>query len=394
MIPHPLGSRSRAEVHAIAIPCAEEIARLACTASNEDAAQRTASNAKLTVPRARRVEAPRGLEAVNAYCQERKWSDGLPLIPPTEERVERMLRNTSRSRDEKIGVIAPSFGVATIERIAINAVLAGCVPDHLPVLIAAVQAVTAPEFNLQSIQTSTHPAAVWMILNGPVAARLGVNATFNCLGQGYSANATLGRALRLIMQNIGGAFPGDMDRSTHGQPGKYSFCCAENEAASPWPPLHVERGFSAEQSTVTVVGAAGTLNLNPHPKDADEMVRAIGSSMAYGTSNDYRLVGAPWIILGPESADFFREDKWTKEKLKRGLWEASKMQGREMTLMDLERTRQGRASELGEIDADTWLPVSARPEEIGILVAGGPGSHHCVYVPSFGDTRAVTREIL
>src|SRR3990167_5362018 len=167
-----------------------------------------------------------------------------------------MLRTTRLAPETVIATIAPGFGAATIERIAINAVLAGCDPEYLPVLIAAAEAVAAPEFNLQGIQSTTNPGAVWLIINGPIARRLGVNSGNNCLGQGNWANATLGRALRLILQNIGGALPGEMDRATQGQPGKYTFCCTENEERNPWEPLHVERGFARERSAVTVVGVS------------------------------------------------------------------------------------------------------------------------------------------
>ena len=139
--------------------------------------------------------------------------------------------------------------------------MAGCRPAYLPVLIAAVEAVADQRLNIQGIQATTNSAAPWIIVNGPLAAMLGINAGLNCLGQGHRANATLGRALRLILQNIGGALPGEMDRATHGQPGKYTFCCAENEAANPWTPLHVERGFAAGDSVVTVVGIAGSVEV-------------------------------------------------------------------------------------------------------------------------------------
>ena len=141
-------------------------------------------------------------------------------------------------RSEVVARVAPGFGEASVERIAINAVMAGCRPEYLPVLIAAVEAVAEQPFNIQGIQATTNSAAPWIIVNGPLAKTLNINSGLNCLGQGARANATLGRALRLILQNIGGALPGDMDRSTQGQPGKYSFCCAENEAESPWEPLH------------------------------------------------------------------------------------------------------------------------------------------------------------
>ena len=232
-------------------------------------------------------EAPDDIDAINALYRDRRWSDGLPVVPPTVERVERLLRHTPRAADEVVARIAPGYGAATVERIAINAVLAGCAPESLPVVIAAVEAIAAPEFNLQGIQATTNPVAAWVIVNGPAATRHGVNATYNCLGQGTWANATIGRALRLCLQNIGGALPGEMDRATQGQPGKYTFCCAENEAANPWEPLHVERGFPQARSTVTVVGAEGTMNMNTHCQDGSELLRVIAETMVHPPSNEY-----------------------------------------------------------------------------------------------------------
>jgi hypothetical protein len=340
----------------------------------------------------RLFEAPDDLDEINRMFHERRWSDGLPIVPPTRERVERMLAGTKRKPEELIAVVAPGFGEATVERIAINAVLAGCRADHMPVLIAAVQAMTDKKFNLQGIQATTNPVAVFLVVNGPIATRLEVNGGFNCLGQGSWTNATLGRALRLVLQNIGGALPGEMDRATQGQPGKYSFCCAENEAATPWMPLHVERGCPVGSSAVTVIGAAGTVNMNTHAKDAADIVRVIADTMAFGPSNDYWVGGEPWIVLAPEHAEILKRDGLEKDELRRQLWEQSKMQASRMALKDFERTAFSRREELGVIGQDTMLPISPRPEEIGLVVAGGVGTHS-VYIPSFGDTRAVTRVI-
>ncbi|MBI3068403.1 MAG: hypothetical protein HYY79_05890 [Betaproteobacteria bacterium] len=337
------------------------------------------------------IEAPDDFDAVNELYRERRWGDGLPVVPPTVERVERMLRHTLRAREEIVATVAPGFGAATVERIAINAVLAGCPPGCLPLLIAATEAITASQFNLQGIQATTNPAAVWLIVNGPIARRLAFNSGINCLGQGAWANATLGRALRLILQNVGGALPGEMDRATQGQPGKYSFCCAENEAENPWEPLHVERGFPPQASTVTVVGASGTLNMNTHAKDAGDLLRVIADSMAHAPSNDYWIGGEPWIVLSPEHAQILKRDGLSKTEVKRRLWEDSKMAARRMAAKDFMRTQNARRAELGEIGPETLLPISTRSEEIGIIVAGGPGTHS-VYVPSFGNTRSVTRE--
>jgi len=337
-------------------------------------------------------EAPDDLEEINRIYRERRWSDGLPIVPPTQERVARMLGATRRARDEVIAAVAPGYGMATVERIAINAVLAGCDPGYLPLLIAATAAAAAPEFNLQGIQSTTNPVAVWLIVNGPIAQRLNVNSTFNCLGQGAWANATIGRALRLILQNVGGALPGEMDRATHGQPGKYSFCCAENEAGNPWEPLHVERGFARECSTVTVVGAEGTMNMNSHAKDAVELARVIAETMIHPPSNEYTHGGEPWLVLGPEHAEIFSRAGWSKAEVRQRLWEQSKMKAGRMSARDLMRAVDSRTAELGTIGPETLLPISARPEDIGIVVAGGPGTHS-IYIPSFGNTRAVTREV-
>jgi hypothetical protein len=262
----------------------------------------------------------------------------------------------------------------------------------LPVLIAATEAVVEPQFNLQGIQATTNPVAVWIIVNGPAAQKLGVNAAFNCLGQGAWANATIGRALRLVLQNIGGALPGEMDRATQGQPGKFTFCCAENEAANPWEPLHVERGYGRGASTVTVVGAEGTMNMNTHTKDAGELLRAFAETMMHPPSNDYCHGGEPWLALGPEHAEILSRAGLSKAEVKRRLWEGSKMPAGRMTGKDLLRVQDSRGAELGKIGPDTLLPVSHRPEDIHIIVAGGPGTHS-TYIPSFGNTQAVTREI-
>lgn len=337
-------------------------------------------------------EALDDLEAINKLYRERRWSDGLPIVPPTSERVERMLHQTSRERYEIIARIAPAYGAATVERIAINAVLAGCDPDYLPVLIAATEAIADPQFNLQGIQTTTNPVAVWLVLNGPIVEHLGVNATLNCLGQGTWANATIGRALRLILQNIGGALPGEMDRATHGQPAKYTFCCAENEAENPWEPLHVERGFAPHQSTVTVVGTEGTMNMNTHAKEAAELARVIAETMMHPSSNEYVHGGEPWLLLSPEHAEVFQRSGLSKADVKRALWERSRMPASCLSAKELERARASRTAELGDLTPTTLLPIAPRPEDIQILVAGGPGTHS-VYIPCFGNTRAVTREI-
>ena len=347
----------------------------------------------MNAPEAKRAstfEAADDFEAINRLYRERRWSDGLPIVPPTLERVDRMLGHTRRGRDECVARVAPGYGDATVERIAVNAVMAGCDPEYLPLLIAATEAIADPEFNLQGIQATTNPVAVWVIVNGPLAKTLDVNAGFNCMGQGTWANATIGRALRLILQNIGGALPGEMDRATQGQPGKFTFCCAEDEDASPWEPLHVERGFSREQSTVTVVGAEGTMNMNTHSKEAMELARVMADTMAHAPSNEYVHGGEPWLVIGPEHAEVFRRGGMSKAEVKRQLWEQSKMQASRLAKKELERACDSRNVEFGQVTPETILPISHGPENVMLIVAGGAGTHS-VYVPCFGNSRAVTR---
>jgi hypothetical protein len=342
------------------------------------------------IPPALLFDAPDDLEAINALYRERRWSDGLPIVPPTPERVDRMLGNVAGRRDDVVAVLAPAFHAATIERIAINAVMAGCTPALMPALVAAVEAMAAAPFNLQALQATTNPVAVWVIVNGPRGTELGFNASTNCLGEGEAANATLGRAIRLILRNVGGALPGDLDRTTHGQPGRYTFCSAENEAASPWQPLHVERGFAPGSSTVTVVGAEGTLNMNSHSKDPDELLRVFAETLVHPPSNEYTHGGEPWLIIGPEHAEVLHRGGFSKADVKARLWELSRMRGDRMARRDFERAVQSRRKELGEVTADTLLPIAPSPDDIGIVVAGGAGTHS-VYVPCFGNSRAVTR---
>lgn len=338
-------------------------------------------------------EALDDLDAINKLYRERRWSDGLPIVPPTQERVTRMLAGTKRNAGDAVAVLPPGFGEATVERIAINAVMAGCEPAYLPVLIAATDAVAQAQFNIQGIEATTNPVAVWLVLNGPIVNQLDVNATFNCLGQGSWANATMGRAMRLILQNIGGALPGDMDRATQGQPAKYTFCCGENEAQSPWEPLHVERGFAREASTVTVVGAEGTLNMNTHSKDAAEMLRVFAECMVHPASNEYCHGGEPWLVIAPEHADILKAGGLSKRDVKQRLWELSKMPASHLSVKEILRAQASRTDEYGEIKPDTLLAISRKAEDIWFIVAGGPGTH-TTYVPCFGNSRAVTREVL
>ena len=189
------------------------------------------------------LEVPDDLDEFNAYALEQQWSDGLPLIPPTEQRVARMLAGYDDAYDAVVAQLPVENADCTVEKIAINAVMAGCNPTYMPVLIAVVQAVADPAFNLTGIQGTTNPVSPLIIVNGPIRHQLGINFTYGCFGPGWQANATIGRALRLLLINVGGGIPGVRDMAVMGQPGKYTMCVGENEEDSPWEPLHVTRGL-------------------------------------------------------------------------------------------------------------------------------------------------------
>jgi hypothetical protein len=390
VIPHPFGLRTREQVRAIAETCVNDIARIAV---DPKAGALPGGKSSSTPARAARVEVPEDADEFDQFCIARRWSDGLPLRPPTLDKVERMIAASGRAADDVVAIVQPSFGAATVEGIAINAVMAGCRPEYLRTLIAAVEAFTDRRFNLQGIQATTNPATAMIIVNGPVAREIGVNGHLNCLGQGAWANATLGRALRLIMQNIGGTLPGEMDRATQGQPGKYTFCCAENEADSPWEPLHVERGFDKNDSTVTIVGAAGTVNFNSHAKDAADLLKVFADSICFPTNNDYYFGGEPWLLIGPEHAEILAREGLSKRDVKLKLWEMSKLPVERLAAKDRMRLQHTRGAELGQFNAHTKIPISIKPEEVSIICAGGPGTHS-VHVPTFGHTRSVTKKII
>ena len=387
VIQHPFGVRTRDEIRALAAECVGTISSLvtepqATESGSADAAEESPGDVRIRDD----------LGEINRLFRERQWSDGLPIVPPTAARVESMLAGLRLPPTHVVARLAPGFGVATVERIAVNAVLAGCDPQAMPVLLAAVEAITAEEFNLQGIQTTTNPVAIFLLINGPVAKQLDINGKFNCLGDGSWANLTIGRALRLVLRNVGGALPGDMDRATQGQPAKLALCCAENEEDSPWPPLHLERGFAKGQSTVTAISVEGTMNMNTHTKNALDLARVTAETMIHPPSNEYCNGGEPLMIFGPEHAQIFHKAGMNKDDVRKLLWKFSMMPASRMSDREMLRVSGQRREELGEISANTLLPISRRPEDILIAVCGGPGTHS-IYVPGFGNSRAVTREI-
>lgn len=322
------------------------------------------------------------------------WGDGLPVVPPTADRVDRMLGAHGFDPREVLCALPPLFAEVTWRDVAINAVLAGCRPDCLPVVGAAVEALAAPEFNLIGIATTTGSAATLVIVNGPIAARIGMNATANALGPGNRANATVGRAVRLVLQNVGGAKPGEIDMATLGQPAKLGFCLAEHEAGSPWPPLHVERGFSAADSVVTVVGTAGIVEVvDSVSRGAADLAQTFAQSMLIaGTLGGGAMLGGgePLIVLPPELAALLAQDGHDKLTFKRAVWERA--------VFPLDRLSSAVRAHLlerrrvaGDPAVEGPLRIAERPEDVMIVIAGGVGIK-AAYIPTWGgSTRAVSR---
>ena len=325
------------------------------------------------------------------------WTDGLPIVPPTEERVAAMLAGVGRDPQQSIGALPPSYGEATIEKIAVNAVMAGCLPEYLPVVVTALEAMLVPEFNLYGVQTTTGGRAPLVLVNGPYAQRIGMNGGGMAFGSGNRANATIGRAVRLALVNIGGATPGTVDKSTFGHPGKYTYCFCENEAESPWEPLHVERGFKKDQSAVTVLDAESPHFFSYTGPDPESLLYMLSDTLGGLGNTLIRFMTNELIIaFSPEHARVFAGKGWSKAAIKRRLFETARRPYKELLRAGVAAVvRRG-----GEDAAPEWLnagdperlvPIVKRPEDIMVIVAGGAGVHSAYILPWM--TPSVTREI-
>lgn len=338
---------------------------------------------------------PAGFDDAQRVLLEAGVTDGLPVVPPTRERVQRMLDANARDADAAVAVLPPLYGTATWRDIAMNAVMAGCSDDCLPVIAAAIAALADDAFNLLGIATTTGSATPLVIVGGPVVGRIGMNSGSNALGPGNRANATIGRAVHLAIQNIGGARPGEVDMSTLGQPAKFTFCCAENQAESPWPALHAQRGHPADASVVTVAGAAGIIEIVD-----SESTGAADLAMTYGASTliagslgggGFLGGGEPLFVMPPEHARLFHDEGWTLARVKAAIHAHAALPMEKLSSAVREKLALRR-----EMDGAANEPVvraAAKPEDIMIVVAGGVGRKGA-YVPTWGGTtRAVSRVV-
>lgn len=322
------------------------------------------------------ADADAALEALHA----RGCTDGLPVVVPTPERVARLVLASGLDADIELGEMGPAYGVATVEKVAVAAVMAGCLPDHVPVVLAAVRAVCDPAFDLTEMQCTTHCIAPLVVVNGPARADCGdIASGFGCMGPGHRANAAIGRALRLAMINIGGARPGESDMALHGSPAKFTLCFAEDEDASPFPPLHTTFGYAASDSAVTVLGVEG-----PHstffngdvddPASAEALLDTVAAVIANRGSNNSHLGGmaAVAVVFNPEHAEVLRRAGWDRARTQLALAERA-VTPRE-TLLRLNRKML--------VGTEVDIPAVRDPDKILLMVAGGPGLY-TVVMPSW-----------
>ncbi len=325
---------------------------------------------------------------------DRGWTDGLPVVPPTERRVLAMLAGTTRAPDEIVATVPPDLVPCTVEKVAINAVLAGCRPEYLPVVLAAVEATCTDQFNIHGVLATTMGVAPVLVVNGPIRRALGMNPGINVLGQGNRANATIGRAVQLVIRNVGGGRPGEVDRATYGNPGKVGLCFPEDEEGSPWEPLSADFGFARGTNTVTVFAGEGPRTVvDQISREPDSLARSLAAGLRAVHHPKLLLAFGTMLVIGPEHARVFREAGWSKDDLKRRLHELLQIPAAEVM-----RGQDGIAEglPLPESMKDVLLP-KFKPEALHIVHAGGGAGLFSVilggWLTGAEGSDPVTREI-
>ena len=324
---------------------------------------------------------------------ERGFTDGLPVVPPTEERVLRMLQGTTREAHEVVAVVAPDLVEVTVEKVAITAVMAGCKPEYLPWVLAALEAVCTDAFNIHGVLATTMPVGPVIVCNGPGTRAIGMNSEGNALGQGNRANLTIGRAVQLIVRNVGGGRPGEVDRATHGNPGKISFCFAEREHDSPITSLAVSRGFRADQNTVTVFAGEGPRCIvDQKVRTAPELANVFAACLRTLHSPKLVLAFDAVLVIGPEHARVLAADGWTRERLLEELHARLQLPGSELVHGAL-----GIADGVPEHLRDVTLP-KFRPDGILVVHAGGGAGLFSAMIGGWANgemgSQPVSKEVL
>jgi len=326
-------------------------------------------------------------------CYERGWSDGLPVVPPTEERVLEMLDGTARPPGEVIGMVPPNLAACTVEKVAVNAVMAGCRPEYMPVVLTAVEAALMPAFGLHGVLATTNPCTPVIMVNGPIARAIGMNAKGNVFGQGNRANAAIGRTLQLVVRNVGGGRPGEIDRSVFGSPAKYSFCFAEDEDDPRWDSYAVSLGFSPKASTVTIFPGDGITQTSDHmSRKPEDLCRSFAGCIRSIYNTGHVIGVQAFLAVGPEHAIVFYEAGWSKARVKEELLGLLMIPVRELV-----PGRSGLSGLTAEekADPDNLIP-KFKNGTFNIIRAGGSAGKYSAIIASIGgrgSIEPVTREI-
>jgi hypothetical protein len=328
-------------------------------------------------------------ELIEAYYSA-GWTDGLPVVPPSEASIAEMLAAGGLRGDEIIGEITGRNTVVVAEKVAINAVMAGCRPGYLPVVVAALRGLCHPDFAYHGPASSTGGSAIVLIVNGPVAQQLQINSGNNAFGQGHRANATIGRAVRLTMMNVMNTRPGLLDRATLGTPGKYSFCFAEHEDDHPWEPLHVARGLRPEDSAVTVYASNSLYQVyNQLTAEPEPLLRCFADALGNLGSPNVKGFNQALVVLAGEHIEILRSAGWSRKQTQEFLVEHTRRR-----VADFKRAAR-LAGPVEAADETTWRYLFERPEDILIVGAGGRAGSWSACLPGWGNkwTRAVTTPI-
>jgi len=400
-IEHPLGGEGTEGVERRIAQAVDQLAAMLAAAPGEGAGRM--SGALSADRHGVRLEDERAAESLLELPEEcvyeefvaRAWCDGLPIIAPTRERVDAMLAGARGDAGESLGLMPPLWRECTLEKLAANAVMAGAVPEYFPIIVSAVEAMLDPAFNLYGVQATTHPVAPLVIANGPHARAIGLHSGSGLFGPGFRANATIGRAVRLVLLNVGGAWPGRHDMATQGSPAKFSYAIAEREDASPWAPLHVGLGFGRDDSVVTVYGGEPPHNVNDHVSTtAPGILNNVADAAATLASNVgwYFSQSQLLVVLGPEHAATIAADGFSREDVQRFVFEHARLPLRRLKLGGMWGMHDWPAWMKSATDDSVRLPQVPSPEDVLVIVAGGSGKHSSV-VPNCTFSRAVSRRI-
>lgn len=384
VVEHPIAELSLGEIRERVAAASAQFDELLARQVDDERPTEPASDVDAVV----RAEVAEG--EVFDYLAKLGITDGLPLVEPTVERVDAMIAGCALGPDTVLGTMAPKYGLVTVRAAATVAVMAGCLPEYFPIVLAALRAMLSPEFNLGGIQATTHPVTALVLVSGPIAEKVGMNSGRNAFGQGNRANATIGRAVRLAMIAIGGGMVGDGDMATHGSPGKYTFAAAENVDGSPWESLAESMGFPHGESVVIVVGAEEPQNVNDHESSTGiGILRMISGTMrSTGINNPYYENGQILLAIGPEHASTIARDGYSRRDVQQFVVQESRIPIGYFSQANIRQRLQTRfPREFSEFGPHTTVPVVHSADNVLVCVVGGQGKHS-MFIPTFGATRA------